>query len=145
MVRMAKLREEKKMMLLKQGKRVAGPCPLGYKWVGKQRNKYTVIDEDTKPIVEFLFNNYDSTTKEGRSRGLSERVQEIYGFKTTHETVVKTLRNDFYIGVIRWGDHVNNNGIHETFITKELFYRTGELITASIKKNETTKHIEKKD
>ena len=118
---MKSLRDQSAAKKYEKGIKPAGNAPLGYKWAG-QSPKYLVIDPDTKPIVEFLFENYGKTDQKFYSlRILQKTVSEKFGYKITEEGIRHVLRNDLYIGKITYGDRPKIDGIHETFITKNRF------------------------
>lgn len=89
-------------------------CPaLGYKAVGKGRP--FVIDPDTYPIVEFIFQSYHS----GQDMTSIARELNRRGYKTRlgrpfeRRAIEGILRNKFYIGEVTFND-ITFHGPHET-------------------------------
>jgi len=129
------LRDQSAVKRFENGIHPSGRAPLGYKWEGKKPNKYLVIEPDTKPIVEFLFENYGKADQKFYSlRGLQKSVLENFGWKITQAGIDNVLKNDFYIGKIKYGDRPKVDGIHETFITKNRFTRTQKKLDAARKR-----------
>ena len=111
------------------GRRGSGNYPLGYM---KDINKETIVNGKTKPVVEFLFYNYDPDYKEKTLSGLSRQVKEKYEMKLTPSGIRKILTNKFYIGLVKHGNLPLQDGIHETFITKNRFGRVNKRIIRNI-------------
>ena len=112
-----------------------GRPPLGYKYAGKNPNKYVVIDPETMVVVQFLFENYRKTRQKYYTiRGLQKQVLEKFGIKLSPQGVRDVLTNDFYIGTLSYGNRPKRKGIHETFITKHRFTRTQNKLKNSRKR-----------
>ena len=111
------------------GRRGSGNYPLVYM---KDINKETIVNPKTKPIVEFLFSNYDPDLKEQTLSGLSRQVKAKFEIKLTPSGIRKNLTNKFYIGLIKHGDLPLQEGKHETFITKNRFGRVNKKIIRNI-------------
>ena len=111
------------------GRRGSGRYPLGYK---NTIDKETVINEDTKPIVEFLFNTYDPDHRECTLAALSRAVKEDFGIKLTPSGIRKILLNRFYIGWVKHGKMPEVEGRHETFISKKRFGMVGKMLLKNV-------------
>ncbi len=125
---------KRSMKMLAENGAALGPAPFGY----RNENKQYVIDEKTSPIVQMIFNLYESGTgvrtiaRKLSSMGITTRR----GNTPDNRFVEYILRNPFYIGQIRWSDNKANNkkryrdnleetnlypGKHEPIITAEQF------------------------
>ena len=111
------------------GRRGSGRYPLGYK---NTIDKETIVNEDTKPIVEFLFSNYDPDYTDKTLAGLSRSVKEKFGVKLTPSGIRKILLNRFYIGWVKHGKMAEVEGRHETFISKKRFGMVGKMLLKNI-------------
>ena len=116
------LRDQSAVKRYEKGIKPQGIAPVGYKWEGKNPNKYIIIDPETMVVVKFLFENYKKTEQKYYTlSGLQKLVFEKFGFKITPSGIRKILINDFYIGKISYGNRPKIDGIHDTFITKKRF------------------------
>lgn len=92
-----------------EGKITGGRIPFGYK---KEGQKY-VIDAERASIVRELFNQYANTTI--TCKGLAEYVNSK-GFLNgdgkpfKDATIYNMLRNEKYMGILRFGETVNTKG-----------------------------------
>lgn len=132
---MKTLRDKSWEKRFEAGIKPAGSTVLGYKWEGKNPNKYVVIDPETMVVVKFLFENYKKTKQKCYTiRGLQKQVLEKYDIKLTPQGIWNILTNDFYIGTLSFGNRPKRKGIHETFITKNRFTRTQNKLKNSRKR-----------
>ena len=96
---------------LREGYQTA-PC-LGYKAVGD--GKPFLIDEDTYPIVEYIFQAYHS----GRDMTGIARSANTIGYRTQRgnlfdrRAIYRILTNHFYTGEVTWNG-ITFQGTHET-------------------------------
>jgi site-specific DNA recombinase len=111
------------------GRRGSGRYPLGYM---NTIDKETIINPKTRPIVEFLFSNYDPDYTDKTLAGLSRSVKEKFGVKLTPSGIRKILLNRFYIGWIKHGKMAEVVGKHETFISKKRFGMVGKMLLRNI-------------
>jgi DNA invertase Pin-like site-specific DNA recombinase len=90
-------------------------APFGYV---KDESKRLVPDPVKALIVKHLF--------EMKADGLSDVALLNYvkeqGFQIGRTTIRAMLRNDVYLGIVRWGDAVNEEA-HEPLVSRELFSR----------------------
>lgn len=111
-----------------RGGLVSGP-PLGYKAV----NGEAVIDPDTAPIVQKMFNDYlngKTASKIAEWLNLEIGYRTRNGTMVCRRTVTRILKNPFYIGMIIWGD-ISVRGQHEPLISKDVFDGVQERIKSN--------------
>ncbi len=118
-IRLAKSRRSK---VKKTGVKGSGRTPIGYKWATINGERVVLINETTKPVVEFLYNNYDPLYKDKTLEGLSRAVLEKFDIKLSGVGIRAILTNPFFIGKVVHGD-IEVDGTHETFIENKLFNR----------------------
>ena len=123
-LRLSKSRRNK---VKKTGSKGSGRTPLGYKWETIDEERVVIVNEDTKPVVEFLYSSYDPTNKFSTLRGLEKQVMDKFGIKLTPQGIRSILTNPFYVGEVSHGDIVID-GSHLTFITKHRFNKVGRLM-----------------
>ena len=111
------------------GKKGSGRYPLGYM---KTIDKETVVNPKTKPIVEFLFNNYDPTFVDRTLSGLSRQVKEKWDIKLTPSGIRKILLNEWYIGWVKHGKMPVQKGVHEVFISKKRFGMVNKMLLRKV-------------
>lgn len=128
-LRLAKSRRNK---VKKTGTKGSGKTPLGYKWDTVDGERVVVVNEITKPVVEFLYLTFDPTNKKTNLTGLSRQITEKFGDVLPHgltPTGIKTiLTNKYFIGKVIHGE-IEVDGTHPTFITKNRFTKVGKLLT----------------
>jgi hypothetical protein len=97
------------------------------------KDKVMIINPKTKPVVEYLFKNYDPIMKEGTFAALSRRVAKDFDIpnKLTPSGIRRILLNKYYIGRVVHGD-MEVDGDHETFISKNRFNKVGRLIRRNV-------------
>lgn len=119
-------------------------APFGYKMVDKK----LVIDTDTSPIVEMIFNEFiENGNKTTIARKLNAMgIKTIRGNAWDNRGVEYILNNPTYIGKIRWTptgktrrnyhnpDTIIIQGEHQAIITEEIFNQAQNKL-AEIKKN----------
>lgn len=116
--------------------------PLGYKTVGEKGHKIHVVDEDTAPFVQRMFELY--ATGEYSLMALGKQLQEE-GLRTrTGSALVKSRLHDllcdpFYYGAMRWKDVVYERGAHQPLISKDLYDRVHQVLNGG-----QTPHMSKK-
>jgi site-specific DNA recombinase len=115
------------------GSKGSGRNPLGYEWSFRGKDKVMIVNPKTKPVVEFLFKNYDPIMKEGTFAALSRRVAKEFDIpnKLTPSGIRRILLNKYYIGKVIHGD-MEVDGDHETFISKNRFNKVGRLIRRNV-------------
>lgn len=102
-----------------------GVALLGYTTEGEGRhNKRYIIDKRTAPIVRRIFNEYANGKSMQRiaEQLNSEGWRTARGGKFTANGIRKTLKNESYIGVYRFGGQVIEDGM-PVIIDKTLFDR----------------------
>lgn len=105
------------------------PPPFGYKAV----NGKAVVDPDTAPIVQRIFNDFANGMTCGRitinlnNEGIRTNAGKLF----LRSTVKQMLKNPFYIGKVNWGDVENADGQHEPLISIGTWNATQEHFKAS--------------
>ena len=129
------------------GKKPSGSYPLGYmKHVDYSKNKKgdveTVINPKTKPIVEYLFENYNPDHRDTTLAGLARYVKKTWGNEdivpedrvTLSPSGVRTiLMNRWYIGWVKHGNMPEVKGTHEIFITPKRFGMVRKMLAKNIR------------
>lgn len=103
---------------------------LGYRSPGY--GEPFVVDPDGAEIVKYIFAQYVDHHRDTTSiaRSLNEMgVHTRRGSLFEKRTVAYILRNRFYIGKVIWND-IERDGVHETFISKELFKAANDRLDA---------------
>jgi len=122
----------KNSMLAKaEGGIYPGYAPYGYKNMQEQissakSKRWMDIDENEAPWVKRcheLFSTDTCTMRELAEKLRSEGMVPPKRGKLHMSLIDQILRNDIYIGVIRWGGVVNKNGTHTHILDKDLFSR----------------------
>jgi site-specific DNA recombinase len=115
-----KLLKGRRNKVRKTGQKGAGPTPLGYKWeTSTTGEKVVVVDEETKPIVEYIYRQYGGRNSLSK---VSDGVMKEYGVKLTPQRIQSVLTNEFYVGKVKYGD-VIEEGSHFQFTTMTDFRR----------------------
>jgi DNA invertase Pin-like site-specific DNA recombinase len=121
-----------------------GLAPYGYKNVqekiatGKVRAWVEVNWEEARWVQRafelFATGNYSirSLSKVLQAEGLPVRNRKGSDRKVHGSFLEKVLRDRFYIGVIKWGDVVNPNGKHETFLDPLLFEKVQAILDSRL-------------
>jgi len=114
--------------------KASGNCPLGYKYKYNESNSnpVVIIDEDKADTVKEIFRLYlngDSIQKIANNLNENGVVSER-GKAFTKSAIHSILRNDFYVGIVRFDD-IKVEGKHEPIINKNTFGK----IQAKLKKN----------
>ncbi len=113
----------------KGGDKATGVAPLGYKWTNDAE---IVIDEETKPVVELIYNKY----LELETLGKVKKYLDDNEYKTNRcknfskQSIKNILENDFYKGIVRHGD-IKQEGNQEIIINKIVFGK----VQAMMKRN----------
>lgn len=95
-----------------------GRCPYGY----KVQDHRLIINEDERPIVEYVFSEYDKGTPR---LTIADGLNDL-GYKTRkgtkfHDTSVRSIVNNrpLYEGMYKYGKDMNwVKGVHEPILTK---------------------------
>ena len=131
-----------------EGKWVGSKAPFGYKSIKLKGEKgYTLeINPEEARIVKLIFNLY--TEENMGSRTIAWHLNKLHlktktGVEWTETSVTNVLKNEVYMGKIRWGryteekkfeggqivkkrvhtkDYELHDGLHEPIITEEQFY-----------------------
>ena len=111
------------------GKKGSGKYPLGYR--KDYETGETIINPDTKTVVEYLFESYNPDNKKTTLSGLSRQIREKWDIKLTPSGIRKILMNKWYIGEVKMGKTISD-GIHETFITKNRFGRVQTMLLRNV-------------
>jgi hypothetical protein len=99
--------------MVEEKRPISGAQPLGYKIVGEGRDKKIVKDEAAEPIVNDLFDYYETHRSK---RGTVRYISEKYDFPLTYSRVSKLLKNEFYTG-----DYRGIKNYAPAYLTKERF------------------------
>ncbi|PWK08477.1 recombinase family protein [Tumebacillus permanentifrigoris] len=107
----------------KSGVKACGEAPIGYKWQHDGVDKpIVVVEPDAVHIVTTIFKKYLELGSVGKVR----KFLNEQGFKTNRGkdfsdmSVLNILKNDFYVGKVRWND-MEQDGQHEPVISKITF------------------------
>jgi site-specific DNA recombinase len=106
-----------------------GRAPLGYKW--NHEKKTIEVDDEKKELIPIIFNQY---LKLKSLNKLRMYLMENYDFNMSNVGLSKLLRNDFYIGVVRYGDVVEKEGRHEPLISLVQFGKVQSMLRRNRKK-----------
>lgn len=102
----------------RKGGKSCGNCPIGYMWKGQD----VFPDPEYEGIVKFIFEdfcrskNYSLTARNANRRG----YRSIRGSQFSAQAIKRIIENDFYIGVITYGN-VKYSGNHDPIIDEEIF------------------------
>lgn len=127
-----RLNKSRRNKVRKTGVKGGGRTPLGYRWTTINEERVIEVNEDTKPVIEFLYLNFDPNNRLTNLTGLSRQVMEKWNIKLTPNGIRKILTNKFFIGVVKYGE-VEVEGTHKTFITKNRFTKVGKLLSGEKK------------
>lgn len=103
---------------------------LGYTSPG--HNQPFIIVPEEADVVKYIFDQYVNGHKDCTSiaRSLNDRgINTKRGSLFEKRNVAYILRNKFYIGKVIWND-IEREGVHETFISNELFEAANERLDA---------------
>ncbi|MEE1031213.1 MAG: recombinase family protein [Ruminococcus sp.] len=106
---------------------------LGYASPGHGQ-PFVIVPEEAE-IVKYIFHQYVYEHKDftAIARKLNERkVLTKRGNLFEKRNISYILKNRFYIGKIIWND-IERDGVHETFISKELFQAANERLEAEFR------------
>ncbi|MCL2350596.1 MAG: recombinase family protein, partial [Defluviitaleaceae bacterium] len=119
-----------------KGNYVGGTVPIGF----KLENKKLAICQTTAPIIKFVFEQYakgiskKQIIDELTTRGIRDKSGKPYG-QTAFQ---KALRNEKYIGIMRWKDIAVEGGC-PAIISKETFEKVQKLLDQNKKTGATNK------
>lgn len=133
-VKLAKGRKSK----VKTGIKGCGEAPIGYKWKHDDvEQPVVVVDAERAAVVREIFHQYLELGSIGKvKKYLNER-----GYKTnrgnefTDMSVRNILTNDFYSGIVTWGD-LERQGQHEAIVTKDIFDKVQAQLERNNKKHD---------
>ena len=117
---------------VKSGNKSCGTAPIGYKWNEK---KEIISDTNTAPIIKIIFDKY---LKMGSVQGVKNYLNEN-NYKTntgknfTNQSLINLLKNNFYIGIIRHGNLIED-GNHEKLINNIMFGKVQKLLKEKSRK-----------
>lgn len=103
---------------------------LGYASPG--HNQPFIIVPEEADVVKYIFDQYVNGHKDCTSiaRSLNDRgINTKRGSLFEKRNIAYILRNKFYIGKVIWND-IEREGVHETFISNELFEAANERLDA---------------
>lgn len=102
-----------------KGNYLGGVVPLGYKIV----NKKYVVDPDTVPVAQEIFQKYASgtPTKEIIDSLNARGYRTVKGALFNRSSFHAMLRSEVYIGTLRWGELVNEGAV-PAIIDESVFY-----------------------
>lgn len=115
-----------------------GYARYGYKNVQEHTSsakskRWMEVDENQAPWVircHELFATDRFTLRELAEKMQTEGMVPPKRGKVHLSLVEQILKDDIYIGVIRWGGVVNKNGQHKQLVDKDLFYRNQSILDA---------------
>lgn len=114
---------------IENGQPVSGRQPYGYTI---DENKKIIKDEDTKHIVEDIFEYF---AKHHSIRQTMFHINDKYNLDRGYNTYWKIITDTEY-----YGEYRENPNYYDPYITKEQYLRNQELVKAQIKKG-STKHV----
>ncbi len=121
----------------KKGKKASGNCPLGYKYEYDKsgRNSKVVIDKEKAEIVKEIFSLYlQGNSLSKVSKALAEKGHKTSrGNDFSKYSLSKILKNDFYTGIVRFGD-IEKEGQHKPIINKITFGKVQAKLNRNRKK-----------
>lgn len=107
-----------------KGIKASGNCPLGYKYKYNEqgKNPVVVIDIEKAEIVKKIFSLYLNNLSLQKISDILNNLNIVTerGNMWSKQTIQKILKNDFYIGVVRFDD-IKQQGQHEAIINKIVF------------------------
>ena len=117
--------------------------PIGYKTIGEKGHKTHIIDSDTAPLVQKMFELYatgnysiSALVEILHKEGLRNKSGKKFGKTRMHET----LSDPFYYGKFRWNGEIYP-GQHESLISKELFDQVQQKLVRSNSNPQYKKHL----
>lgn len=104
---------------VRKGSKACGIAPIGYRWTIKREIE---IDPITKPVIELIFKKYLELKSLGKVKKFldSNSNYTVKGKLFSKQSILNILNNDFYIGILRHGDIIQQ-GSHQPIISKILF------------------------
>ncbi len=112
--------------------RYFGPPPLGYRFEGRKEDSHLVVLPEEAVIVERIFREFI----EGRSmtfiakRLNRERVPTKKGVHWRQAQVSGIVRNQLYVGKVRYKDEAIFEGVHDPIIDADNFAKAQRLLEA---------------
>ena len=119
-----------------KGNALSGNAPMGY----KLENKRLVVDEETAPTIKWVFEEYAKGTSKKEivdiltKKGIRSKSGKPYG----HTAFQNALRNEKYIGIMRWQDIVIEDGC-PALIDKDTWDKVQARLDANRKAGATKK------
>ena len=119
-----------------KGQHLSGNVPLGY----KIENKRLVINEETAPIIKWVFDEYAKGTNKKEivdaltAKGIRGKNGQPYG----HTAFQRALRSEKYIGIMRWQDVVVEDGC-PALVDKDTWDKVQERLDKNRKAGATKK------
>lgn len=117
---------------------LGGHCPFGYKInkqpVGNHYESRVEIDENTAPIIKFIFEEYaKGTSKKDIVNSLNAKGLKNYNGKPFHiNNFQHTLSNPKYTGKFKYGENkIECNNIYPALISQELFDKVQSRLRAN--------------
>lgn len=129
-----------------QGYFTSGAVPYGYErdryCAGSRRNALIVPNPVYAERVRLIFRLYLRHRSIGRVIAeLAERmIAPPRAARWTRQTVAFVLRNQTYIGRVRFGD-VNVKGRHEPIVAPIVFWRAGALLRRNDKRRKAAERV----
>lgn len=112
--------------------KASGNCPIGYKYQYNEqgKNPVVVVDENTAPIVKRIFSEYlrGYSLQKIADRLNAEGITTQRGNKWSKIAVHRILKNDFYLGVVRFDD-IEQQGNHTPLVSKVVFGKVKSLLS----------------
>lgn len=125
-----RLAEGRRHKVKEKKQKGSGNCPIGYKYIEDDKGKtQVVIDEDKAAIVKEIYSLYlkgyslQKIADTLNNKGLTTER----GNQWTKQSIHVILTNDFYTGIVRFGDIVEQ-GKHEPIISRVVFGKVQALL-----------------
>jgi len=116
-----KLTRARRNRVRRTKQKAAGKAPLGYRWHEKR-----LIVDDNADVVAGAWKEYMKEQSTLKVRDYFQR----HGIKISQPGTLGLLKNDFYVGMVRYGD-VEEKGAHEPLTNKVIFGK----VQAQLKRN----------
>jgi DNA invertase Pin-like site-specific DNA recombinase len=113
--------------------RYFGPPPLGYRFEGRKEDSHLIVVPDEAVVVERIFREF----VEGRSmtaiaKGLNDdRVPTKKGAHWRQAQISGIVRNQLYVGKVRYKDEGVFEGVHDPIIDADTFAKAKRLLEAA--------------
>jgi len=115
-----------------KGIKASGSCPIGYKY---DENKQVVLVEEEAALVKRIFDMYLSgmSLRKIVNTLNSEGYRTKRGNEYSRQAVQRILKNDFYIGVLRYSKIVKKKANHPVIVSNVVFGKVQKMLNKNSK------------